>query len=98
LTNISPNLTITGDSDVRVYGTSSSNQIVLASGTKAELLNFPGQNAVQIQSSADVFTVSRSGAVVTFEGSDGTVLKIPATGTGQTISFNGELSAEIQIV
>ncbi len=97
LTNTSPNLTITEDTDVRVYGTATSNQIVLASGSKAELLNFPGQNTIQIQSRADVFTVSRSGTVVTFEGSDGTVLKIPATGTGQTISFNGGESRVLQI-
>ena len=97
LTNTSPDHTVTFGNDEQVYGTSSSNQIILESGAKAELINFPGQNDIQIQSSADVFTVSRSGTVVTFEGSDGTVLKIPATGTGQTIFFNGEESRVLQI-
>lgn len=97
LTNTSPDHTVTFGNDEQVYGTSSSNQIILESGAKAELINFPGQNDIQIQSSADVFTVSRSGTVVTFEGSDGTVLKIPATGTGQTIFFNGEGSRVLQI-
>jgi len=90
LTNNSPNLTINAGTDARVYGTASSNQITLASGARAELINFPGQNSIQIQASSTLFSVSRSGAVVTFEGSDKTVLKIPATASVQTISFNDQ--------
>jgi hypothetical protein len=97
LTNASPNHTITAGTDVRVYGTSTSNQIVLESNAKAELLNFPGQNSIQIQTSSSLFTVSRSGSVVSFEGSDGTFLKIPATTDTQTISFNGAESRVLQI-
>jgi hypothetical protein len=97
LTNASPNHTITAGTDVRIYGTSTSNQIVLANGSKAELLNFPGQNSIQFQTGSNLFTVSRSGSVVTFQGSDGTFLKIPATTDVQTISFNDEESRILQI-
>lgn len=97
LTKNSPNHTVTSGSDEKVYGTSVSNHITLEIGASAELINFPGQNSIQIQSSSDLFTVSRSGTVVTFQGSDGTVLKIPATKDAQTISFNGEESRVLQI-
>jgi hypothetical protein len=97
LTAGSPNYTVPADTYAHVYGTSLSNVITLESGAKVRLINFPGQNAIQIQASADVFTVSRSGTVVTFEGSDGTVLKMPVTATGQTITFNGEQSRVLQI-
>jgi nitroreductase len=97
LTNIFPNCTINANTDARIYGTSASNQISLAGGSKAELLNFPGQNSIQIQSSSDLFSVFRSGAVVTFQSSDGTVLKIPATKDVQTIFFNGEEGMVMQI-
>lgn len=90
LTGTSPNHTIAAGTDARVYGTASSNQIILASGSKAELLNFPGQNFIQIQASSNLFSVSRSGTFVTFEGSDGTVLKIPATASVQTIAFTDQ--------
>jgi len=97
LTNASPNHTIAAGTDVRIYGTSASNQIILANRSKAELLNFPGQNSIQFQTGSNLFTVSRSGSVVTFQGSDGTVLKIPATTDAQIISFNGEESRILQI-
>jgi subtilisin family serine protease len=97
LTATSPNVTIMAGTDARVYGTASSNQITLESGAKAELINFPGQNTIQIQSRSDLFTVSRSGTVVTFEGSDETILKIPATTDPQTIAFTAEESRVLQI-
>lgn len=97
LTKTSQDHTITSGRDEQIYGTSASNQIILENGAKAELFYFPGQNSIQIQSSSDLFTVSRSGSVVTFQGSDGTVLKIPATTEVQTISFNGEASWMLQI-
>ena len=90
LTDILPDATITAESAVRVYGTASSNQITLESGAEAELINFPGSNAIIIQSDSSLFTVSRSGATVTFEGSDGTVLKIPATTSVQSIAFTDQ--------
>lgn len=88
LTNASPNTTITAGSYIKGYGTAGANHITLESGAKAELLNFPGNNTITIQSDSSLFTVSRSGATVTFEESDGTVLKIPATTTSQSIVFN----------
>jgi len=97
LSTTSANHTVTTGSDDQVYGTSASNQIILESGARAELINFPGQNAIQIQSTSDLFNVSRSGTVVTFQGSDGTLLKIPATTDIQTISFTAEESRVLQI-
>ncbi len=91
LTNSSPNFTVTADSDDNIYGTTSSNAITLESGGQAKLLNFQGSNTVIIQSDSSLFTVYRSGATVTFQGSDGTVLTIPATVSIQTISFNGRI-------
>jgi hypothetical protein len=87
LTEAAPNHTITAGSDVRLYGTAVSNQITLESGASAELINFPGFNTVQFRSSADGFTVFRTGTIVTFQGPDGTVLKIPATRDIQIIGF-----------
>lgn len=87
LTNTSPNLTITSGSDEKVYGTSASNQIILESGARAELLHFPGHNSISLQSSSELFTVFRSGVYVTFKGADETFLKIPATNDIQTIVF-----------
>jgi hypothetical protein len=97
LTSTSPIYVITSGRNEKVYGTSTPNEITLASGANAELINFPGQNAIIIQSGSSFFTVSRSGTVVTFTGSDGTVLKIPATREAQTISFNGDGSRVLQI-
>ena len=87
LTKTSPDLTIPADSDALVYGTEASNQIVVESGGKAELINFPGQNIIQIQADSSFFTITRSGTVVFFKGSDGTFLKIPATTDEQVIVF-----------
>ncbi|HKK67660.1 MAG TPA: SUMF1/EgtB/PvdO family nonheme iron enzyme, partial [Bacteroidales bacterium] len=89
--------TIASGNDEQVYGTSTSNQIILESGARAELFHFPGQNRIQIQSRSDLFIVYRSGTVVTFQGSDGSILKIPATKDPQTVSFNGEASRVLQI-
>jgi hypothetical protein len=97
LTSTSPNHTIATGSDEQVYGTSTSNQITLESGSKAELINFPGNNTIRIQSDGDNFTVFRSGTVVTFQGTDGTLLKIPASTSVQTIEFNGGLAQDLVI-
>jgi uncharacterized protein (TIGR02145 family) len=88
LTKHTPDYTITTGGDVRIFGTGAANHITVESGGRGELVNFPGFNTVQFQSSVDGFTVSRSGLVVTFQGTDGTVLKIPATPSVQTIVFS----------
>jgi hypothetical protein len=93
--------TVTSGSDEQVYGTWVSNQITLENGAKAELINFPGQNTIQIEAVSDQFSVSRSGTVVTFrasnQGSGETVLKLPATATRQTIAFNDGVSQDLVI-
>lgn len=88
MTKNSPDYTVPAGYTALVYGTSTSNAIVLELGAKAELLHFPGYNSVQILSESNLFSVSRSGAIVTFQGPDGTVLKIPASTTVQNIIFN----------
>ncbi len=88
LDNTAPNHTVLSGSDERIYGTSSSNRITIGKGATAELLNFPGENTIQIQSDSDQFTVFRSGTFVTFQGTDGTVLTIPATADIQVLSFS----------
>jgi hypothetical protein len=87
LTGTSPDLSVAAGSDVIVYGTAVPNEITLPGGAKAELINFAGENLVVVQSDSDLFIVSRTGTVVTFQGTDGTILKIPATTSDQTISF-----------
>jgi outer membrane lipoprotein-sorting protein len=76
LSNTNPDHTVISGSDEQVYGTSASNQIILESGAKADLINFPGHSSIQIQSSSELFIISRSETVVAFQGSDdGTILK-----------------------
>jgi len=84
----SSNPVLQSGANVSVYGTSDTNLLTLQRSAQANLTNFPGNNSIQILSNSDMFTVYRSGTVVTFQGSDGTLLKIPATMTVQTIVFN----------
>ena len=88
LTDASPDITVPAGAITRIYGTTGVNRITLESKAQAELVNFPGENLYVIQSSAALFMVSRSGATVTFQGSDDTKLKMPATAYEQTIMFN----------
>ncbi len=88
---------ITSGSYYHVYGNSNNNVLTLDSGASVKLLNFPGNNAIHIESDSSFFTVSRSGATVTFEGSDGTLLKMPATADIQIITFNDNVSLELVI-
>ena len=89
LTDTSPDATISANIIGKIYGTAERNHITIESGANVELLNFSGSNTITIQSDPSLFTVFRSGAYVTFEGTDNTILKIPATTTSQTIIFNG---------
>lgn len=97
LTPTFPDITITTSSNAVVYGTTDPNHIIIESGAKVELLNFSGQNTIQIQSDSSEFTVSRSGASVTFTGSGGTILKMPATKDTQIISFSDGERYELRI-
>jgi hypothetical protein len=87
LTSASPDHTVTSGSEETIYGTSTSNRITIESGAKAELINFPGNNHIEIHSRSDLFTVSRSGSMVVFQGSEGTFFKLPATTSTQYIYF-----------
>ena len=87
LSDASPDTAIASGTTVKVYGTSGINSVALESGAHAELINFQGSNIITIAAETTLFTISRSGAVVTLEGTDGTTLKMPATTTPQTISF-----------
>ncbi len=80
--------TLKAGSYTKVYGTAGANNIVIESGAKAKLLHFPGHNTITIKADSNIFSVSRSGAYVSFKGSDGTILEMPATSTPQRISFN----------
>jgi hypothetical protein len=98
LTKNDPDIIIYPGNMVTVYGTSDKNHIILESGAKAELINFPGNNSIQIQSEPGFFTAHRSGTIVILEGVDGTVCKVPATTAVQTIMFGDgcELNLWIQ--
>ena len=81
-------ITLTSGSFNYVYGCHGANNISIESGTIASLIHFPGSNTITVQSNSSLFIVSRSGATVTFEGFDGTILVIPVTVTAQSIVFN----------
>lgn len=82
LTDAAPDATVTAGSTARVYGTGGTNNITLESDANGELINFSGNNTVTVLSDSTLFTVSRSGAAVTFEGTVGSVLKMPVTASG----------------
>lgn len=71
-----------------VYGSPGANHITLESGAGAKLIHFSGSNTITIESAVTLFTVARSGAYVRFEGTDGTILVMPATPTAQVIEFD----------
>jgi len=97
LTQDNPNATVSSGESVTIYGTSDANQITVESGADVELVNFAGSNTVGIELDSACFTVSRSGATVTFQGSDGTRLRIPATRTAQLIDFTDGPSLTLSI-
>jgi hypothetical protein len=86
LTN-SSTITVSAGSVAEIYGCAGANNIILEARAGATLINMPGNNKITINADSRLFTVSRSGAYVTFEGTDSTVLKIPATLDSQTIVF-----------
>ncbi len=97
LTQDSPDVTVSSGESVTIYGTSNVNLVTIESGANAELVNFPGGNMINIVASPEGFSVYRSGATVTFQGSDGTLLKIPATETPQIINFTDRPSLTLSI-
>ncbi len=79
---------ISGETLNIVYGCEGQNNLIIRSNAVGKLINFPGHNVIRFESDSDIFTVSRSGATVEFQGTDGTALTIPATTTAQSIIFN----------
>nr|WP_319576641.1 choice-of-anchor Q domain-containing protein [uncultured Desulfobacter sp.] len=87
LTDASPNATVEADSIAKIYGTNGANNIIVGSGADVELINFPGENSIIIQSQSS-FSAYRTGAMIILDGSDGTKIKLPATMTQQSIIIN----------
>lgn len=83
-----PAVTIQSSSTSVLYGSNDDNNITIEAGGKVRLINNPGSNTITIEAESSIFTVLRSGATVTFEGTDGTLLKLPATTTSQSIVLN----------
>lgn len=77
-------------SSTQVHGSSEANHLILESGAVAKLSSFAGASNITIQSDSDLFSASRSDATVTLEGTDGTILVIPATQNTQSIIFNNQ--------
>ncbi|MGD9730883.1 MAG: C10 family peptidase [Desulfamplus sp.] len=88
LTAQSPQLTINYGDYFKVFGSSGINTLNVKSGGRVECVNFIGANVVNIEDASSGFTVRRSGAAVYLRNAvTGTLIKIPATKTSQTLSF-----------
>ena len=94
LTDFSPDILVNSGTSLVIYGSAGSNEVRVQQGARAELLNFPGANSIQIEADSQTFKVSRSGSVVIFEADDGssteaaTYVSVPATAVPQSIVFN----------
>ena len=95
LTDEAPDARITAGS-ATIYGSPAPNHVTLEKGTHVELFNFPGSNTVTINVDSQLFNVFRSGAFVTVEGAEGTVVKMPATRSVQTVCFT-DISHDLYI-
>lgn len=88
LTAQSPQLTVNYGEYVKVFGSSGINTIDVKSGGRVECVNFIGANVVNIEDAGSGFTVRRSGAAVYLKNTaTGTLIKIPAAKTAQTLNF-----------
>ncbi len=73
----------------RIYGTVGEDTITMKSGGRADLRNMINANQITFEEASSGFSVSRSGGVVSLSRADtGTLLRIPATQTRQTIRFS----------
>ncbi len=89
LTDESVELTLPSQCYAYVFGSSGNNAITIASGAKAVLSNFVGNNTVSFEESSTDFTVFRSRAKVYLTGlTNETLVKIAASTTSQTITFS----------
>ncbi len=96
LTQSSPDISINAGESARVYGCQGTNRIDIGSGAHVKMLHMQGGNIISIDADSSLFSVSRSGATVSFKGIDGTVLQIPVTETSQKIEFN-DISIDLVI-
>ncbi len=87
LTDNSDPLTLSFGDYAQVFGSTDINIINMEAGARVQCLNFIGSNQINIEENSSEFTVYRSGAMVYLKTSTGTLIKIPATQTGQTLRF-----------
>lgn len=83
-------VTVAPGTVVHIYGSADDNRVIIEKGGAAKLVNMPGNNTVALRSDSSLFFVHRSGAMVTVEGTDGTLLMMPATTTVQTLVFTDQ--------
>lgn len=96
LTDSTPTTVYSG-SDLTVYGCNLINNLTIQSGARVKLINFTGINIITIQASSSLFSISRSGATVTFKDDvSDTAVVMPATATVQLIAFD-DLTTTLEI-
>ncbi|MCA1784583.1 MAG: IPT/TIG domain-containing protein, partial [Desulfobacteraceae bacterium] len=64
------------------------NTLNVTSGARVECRNFVGANRLNLEELTEQFTIYRSGATAYLESTAGTLIKIPATRTDQTLHFS----------
>ncbi|SLM27718.1 exported hypothetical protein [Desulfamplus magnetovallimortis] len=82
--------TVDSGTTMVVYGTTGVNNLVIESGARAKLINFPGANVITVRGNSSDFIHSRSGAMVTLQDAETTLLVLPATLVSQTIIFDDQ--------
>lgn len=96
LTDLYPDTLVYSGTSYVIYGSAGTNAVRVQRGARAELLNFPGANSIQIEADSQAFKVNRSGSVVIFEAEaassteDSTYVSVPATAAPQSISFQDQ--------
>lgn len=97
LTDTTTSYYVSAGNPVLLYGTDEDNDITIESGAKVKIIHFPGNNIIEFETDVDLFTVSRSGAIITFSATDGTVLRMPATRSVQKIIFSDNVTLNLVI-
>ena len=85
------------ETSTQVYGSPLVNNISLESDATARIISFSNNDIITIEADSGLFTVSRSGSTVTFKGSEGTTLSLPATTSGNTITFE-DASFDLKLI
>ncbi|SLM32026.1 hypothetical protein MTBBW1_540005 [Desulfamplus magnetovallimortis] len=87
LTEGASSMSVSAGSYIKAFGSQGANRLTIYSGGRVNCLNFIGANILDINEPSSNFTLHRSGAMVTLSSSSGTLIKIPATLTTQTLNF-----------